>query len=165
MKNTYIIDTQDLILIGKNETIRKETKNKKISNILFKTGIPIIILFTIFALFIGFNIKITIIFSIFLFAVISFVSFTFFLFSTPYILINNYDYIIIGIKKLGGMEKIKVKILNELKFNNVISEMYQNYINQCNLSYLEYEIFITLIDENFEGTIEECIKSVKALAK
>jgi len=165
MKNTYIIDTQDLIKIGKNETIRKENKNKKIANIIYKTSIPGTVLFIILAIFIGLNIKFTIILSLLLFAMISFISFTFFLFSTPYILINNYDYIIIGIKKIGGIKKIKVKIINELKYNNIISEMYQNYINKCNLSYLEYEIFITLIDENFEGTLEECIKSVKALSK
>lgn len=165
MKNTYIIETKDLINIGKGETIKKENKYKKISNNLYKTGNLAIILFIMLSIFIGFNIKYTIIIGFVSFAILSFISFTFFLFSTPYIFINNYDYIMIGIKKLGNIGKINVKIINEIKNESKINEIYQNYINKCKLSTIELDILSTLLVENFEGTLEECIRSVKILSK
>ena len=165
MKNTYIIDTKDLINIGKVETINKEKKYKKISNHLYKTGNLAIILFIMLSIFIGFNIKYTIIIGFVSFAILSFISFTFFIFSTPYIFINNHDYIMIGTKKLGNIGKINVKIINEIKNESKINEIYQNYINKCKLSTIELDILSTLLVENFEGTLEECIRSVKILSK
>lgn len=165
MKNTHIIDTKDLINIGKSETIKKENKNKKISNHLYKNGNLAIVLFIMLSIFIGFNIKYTIIIGFISFALLSFISFTFFLFSTPYIFINNYDYIIIGINKLGNIGKINVKIINEIKNESIINEIYQNYINKCKLSTIELDTLSTLLVENFEGTLEECIRSVKILSK
>jgi|688.fasta_scaffold16391_15 hypothetical protein len=117
------------------------------------------------SIFIGFNIKYTIIIGFVSFAILSFISFTFFLFSTPYIFINNHDYIMIGIKKLGNIGKINVKIINEIKNESKINEIYQNYINKCKLSTIEFDILSTLLVENFEGTLEECIRSVKILSK
>jgi hypothetical protein len=71
----------------------------------------------------------------------------------------------IGIKKLGNIGKINVKIINEIKNESKINEIYQNYINKCKLSTIEFDILSTLLVENFEGTLEECIRSVKILSK